>query len=223
MEASLLFNEQVTLQNVRELKQKLLQSKEDDKVIIVYSGHGLLSKNYDYYLSTHTVNFTQPEQNGLLYEELENLADSIRSRKKLMLIDACHSGEVDKEEMQKIATVQAALKGNGVTAGNKGIKVPAKMGTKNSFELMQELFVNISKGTGATIISAAAGTQFAYEKGELKNGVFTYSILELLNSRQTVTVNQLKKHVGKRVSELTEGLQQPAARNEMQAIDWIVW
>jgi hypothetical protein len=34
--------------------------------------------------------------------------------------------------------------------------------------------------TGATIISAAAVTQFTFEEGDLKNGVFTYSILELM-------------------------------------------
>ncbi len=46
-------------------------------------------------------------------------------------------------------------------------------GTKNSFELMQEVFVNVGRNTGATIISAAAGTQFALERGDLKNGVFS--------------------------------------------------
>lgn len=225
METDLLFNEEVTAEKVQALKRKLLQSTEDDKVIIVYSGHGLLGKNYDYYLSTYQVNFNQPEQNGLLYDELENLADGIRSRKKLMLIDACHSGEVDKEEMQKIAAVQAELKGNGVIDGSKGIKVPAqnKLGIKNSFELMQELFVNIGRGTGATIISAAAGTQFALERGDLKNGVFTYSVLELINSGKSVSVNELKKYVSKRVSDLTKGLQQPTARNETQQFDWIIW
>ena len=48
------------------------------------------------------------------------------------------------------------------------------LGLKNSFELMQSLFVNVGKSTGATIISAAAGTQFALERNDLKNEVFTY-------------------------------------------------
>ena len=56
---------------------------KNDKVIIAYSGHGMLSKEYDYYLSTYSVNFEKPEQNGLPYDELENLLDSIPARKKL--------------------------------------------------------------------------------------------------------------------------------------------
>ena len=95
-----LFDEGVTIENVLQLKKKLLLTGEEDKVIIAYSGHGLLSSDYDYFLSTYAVNFNQPQISGLPYEELENLLDGIKARKKLLLIDACHSGEVDKEEMK---------------------------------------------------------------------------------------------------------------------------
>jgi hypothetical protein len=36
-------------------------------------------------------------------------------------------------------------------------------------------------------------------------------------------VNELKKHVISRVTELTEGLQQPTTRNEIQNVGWVVW
>jgi hypothetical protein len=94
---------------------------------------------------------------------------------------------------------------------------------KNSFELMQELFVNVSRSTGTTVISAAAGTQFALERNELQNGVFTYSILELMKDRENVTVTGLRKYVNKRVPELTSGLQVPTTRNEIKAVDWLIW
>ena len=67
---------------------------------------------------------------------------------------------------------------------------------KNSFELMQSLIVNVGKSTGATIISAAAGTQFALERGDLKNGVFTFSILEALNKNPSLKISELKRIVG---------------------------
>lgn len=216
-----LFNENVTTENVKALKQKLQQTTVNDKVIISYSGHGMLSKEYDYYLSTYSVNFQKPEENGLPYDELENLLDSIPARKKLMLIDACHSGEVDKEELTRIENIN---KTNDV----KGLKPVAykkegQLGLKNSFELMQSLFVNVGKSTGATIISAAAGTQFALERNDLKNGVFTYSILEAMNKYPTLKIGELRKIVGERVEELTKGLQKPTSRNETIAVDWRVW
>ncbi|MDZ4793359.1 MAG: caspase family protein [Bacteroidota bacterium] len=215
-----LFNQNVTVSNVKLLKTELFKTNENDKVIIAYSGHGMLSKDYDYYLSTYAVNFDKPEENGLPYDELENLLDSIPARKKLMLIDACHSGEVDKEDLITLnASSDSLIKGLKPIAYKK----EGHLGLKNSFELMQSLFVNVGKSTGATIISAAAGTQFALERNDLKNGVFTYSILEAMNKYPSLKISELKKIVGERVEELTNGLQKPTSRTEMITMDWSIW
>jgi WD40 repeat protein len=218
-----LFNENVTVSNVKALKQKLQNTAENDKVVISYSGHGLLSKDFEYYLSTYSVNFNEPEENGLPYDELENLLDSIPARKKLMLIDACHSGEVDKEDLVRINAVSDSMKlkkGATVVSYKKNEN---HLGLKNSFELMQSLFVNVGKSTGATIISAAGGTQFALERNDLKNGVFTYAILEAMKNRPVMKISELKKIVGERVLQLTNGMQKPTSRNETIAVDWSIW
>jgi hypothetical protein len=214
-----LFNELVSLQNVVMLRKKLLQTTVNDKVIVAYSGHGLLSKELDYYLSTYTVNFKKPEEGGLPYEALENLLDSIPARKKLMLIDACHSGEVDKEEGLEMSKQADSL---GLSKGfaPEGNQESQKLGLKNSFELMQSLFVNVGKSTGAIILSAAAGNQFALETGQLKNGVFTYSLLETLAGETVIKLSTLKKRVAQRVEQLTNGLQKPTYRNENLSFDW---
>ncbi|RZL49483.1 MAG: hypothetical protein EOP00_06960 [Pedobacter sp.] len=221
-----LFNQQVTVSNVIALKDKLKTSEVNDKVIIAYSGHGLLNAAYDYFLSTFAVNFDKPEQNGLAYEALENLLDQIPARQKLMLIDACHSGELDKDEIAKINTAAPTLAANK-TQGGKGVKVintgAKKADMKTSLELMQQLFVNVGKSTGATVISASAGTQFALEKNDLKNGVFSYSILEFMQTNPHAKVADLKKYVNKRVVELTAGLQVPTTRNETKNLNWEVW
>jgi len=220
-----LFDKSVTKENILALKKKLLQLNEDDKVIISYSGHGVLSKDFDYFLSTYSIDFTKPEENGLAYDDLESLLDNIKPRQKLLLIDACHSGEVDKDELLKIETAKTELNKNGVATKStiKVVKKEKQLGLANSFELMQNLFVNVGKGTGATIISAAGGTQYAQERGDLKNGVFTYSIIEAMNSNKTLSVSQLKKLVGERVIQLTNGLQKPTSRNETNNYDWLVW
>ena len=172
-------------------------------------------------ISTYAVNFDKPEEGGLAYDELENLLDSIPARKKLMLIDACHSGEVDKDDLIAMnATDKKLIKGlKPVAYKNEG-----HLGLKNSFELMQSLFVNVGKSTGATIISAAAGTQFALEGVDnLPNGVFTYCILEAMEKNTTMKISELKKIVGERVVEITKGLQKPTSRNETIAVDWNLW
>ncbi|MBC7391417.1 MAG: PD40 domain-containing protein, partial [Opitutaceae bacterium] len=151
-----LFDKDVTKENVLALKKKLLLLNEDDKVIISYSGHGVLSKELDYYLSTYSINFDSPEEKGLAYDDLESLLDNIKPRQKMMFIDACHSGEVDKDEIAKIEASKKSLDSMGTKSKSTIKIIPNKnLGMANSFELMQSLFVNVGKGTGATIISAA--------------------------------------------------------------------
>ncbi|HEY6064337.1 MAG TPA: caspase family protein, partial [Chitinophagaceae bacterium] len=207
------------------LKKKLLQTTVNDKVIIAYSGHGLLSKNFDYYLSTYNVNFSRPEVNGLLYDELENLLDSIPARKKLMLIDACFSGEVDKEELMRIQAVKKQL---GEAMDTKGVDPIVdtsnkRLGMKSTFDLMQQLFANVGKSTGAIIIAASGGTQFAREGGGLKNSVFTYCVLEAMKQYPSMNASRLNQVVSRRVTELTHGLQRSTLRNEQKDIDWKLW
>jgi len=221
-----LFDEKVTLANIIALKEKLKKAGINDKIIISYSGHGLLSKTYDYYLSSYDIHFNDPQKNGIPYEILENLLDSITARQKLLLIDACHSGEVDKEEKQKMTTAAPALAKEGIRLKGtitESADTTGTVGLQNSFELMQSLFVNVSKGTGATVISAAGGTEFAQERGTIGNGVFTYSILETMRAKASVTVNELRKIVGHRVEQMTNGLQKPTSRNETMEYDWKVW
>jgi WD40 repeat protein len=219
-----LFDANLTKENMLALKTKLLLLNEDDIVMVSYSGHGVLSKEFDYYLSTYPINFNNPEDKGLAYDDLESLLDNIKPRQKLMLIDACHSGEVDKDEIAKIESAKKSLSKNGIATKSTIKVVPKKnIGMVNSFELMQKLFVNVGKGTGSTIISAAGGMQYAQERGDLKNGVFTYSILEAFNNNLTLKVSALKRQVGNRVLQLTNGLQKPTSRNETNNYDWIIW
>jgi hypothetical protein len=219
-----LFNQNVNVSNVQALKKKLLQTNINDKVIISYSGHGLLNEEYDYFLSAYNVEFLHPENGGIPYEVLEDLLDSIPARQKLLLIDACHSGEVDKDDFREMAAVAGAkgmVKPKG--GGAENTSASNTVGLQNSFQLMQELFVNVQKGSGATIISAAAGDQFALEGGKLENGFFTYAILKYMAEQEDASVNALKKYVYTEVEKLSGGLQKPTSRIENLEIDWKVW
>jgi WD40 repeat protein len=215
-----LFNEQLTLASLKNLKKKLALAGINDRIILAYSGHGLLDEDFDYYLSTSRVNFEKPQQEGILYEEFENLLDGLTARKKLVLIDACHSGEVDRDELRRMdQSADSLVKGLKPVA----YKENSHLGLQNSFELMQSLFANVTRSTGAVIISAAAGNQFALERNDLRNGVFSYAILEMLENLDTMTVMELKERVGKRVKEITGGLQQPTSRGADPSVDWSLW
>ncbi|MCB0734094.1 MAG: caspase family protein [Bacteroidetes bacterium] len=214
-----LLNERVTRSAIDSIFSRLKFAQPNDKLIMSYSGHGLLSETYDYYLSTHDLDFAHPERKGYAYDQLEQQLGQIPIRRKLLLIDACHSGEVDKGSLLTLNERMEA-------AGLKGAKSVvtrndlAHLGLQNSFDLMNELFLKVGNETGTTIISAAAGTQFALENDRFSNGIFTWSVLELLQQNEEVTISELQNWVKTRVPELTSGIQQPTSRSVNFSLDW---
>jgi hypothetical protein len=229
-----LFNTDANRENILSLKEKLLNTANNDQIILFVSGHGLLDEDYNFWFATHDMDFDNPAKRGVSYDEIEWLLDSIPARKKLLLMDACHSGEVDVEAMKQAEKDIFENDSNSmvkevVFKGAYNTKRP-KLGLQNSFELMQELFVNLNRGSGAQVISAAAGNSYALESDKWQNGVFTYSILSGLenyaadlNGDKIITVSELRKYVGDKVVELTNGAQKPTSRQENVVNDFRVW
>lgn len=224
-----LTNGDAVRENIAKIKDFLSGTKVDDYIIVFYAGHGLLDDSLNYFLAMHDMDFSHPSLRGLSYESLEGLLDGIPARNKLMLIDACHSGEVDKEESQLVA-VEEKRGSVKARAFKKTVKAKDGIGLQNSFELMKELFADLRRNNGAVVISSASGKEYALESAEWKNGVFTYSILEGLrsskadlNQDKTLTVSELRDYVGRRVQELTNGKQNPTSRTENLENDFRVW
>lgn len=217
----------VTGASVSQLKEALKATNVDDVVCVFFAGHGLLDGDLNYFLAAHDVNFEDPVDGGIPYESLEDLLDGIPARKKLMLLDACHSGEIDKDE---VAIVENTTQPDDVTfraVGSSGLK---QVGLNNSFELMKELFSDIRKSSGTMIISSAGGTEYAMEGDQWNNGVFTYCLLNGLkngdadlNNDHIIMMSEVNQYVRLKVTELTQGRQQPTNRVEVFELDFRLW
>jgi WD40 repeat protein len=227
-----LLNEKATRENILAIHDKLMKTGINDKVIVSFSGHGLLSDSSDWYFATHDIDFNKPETLGLSYAMMEGILNGIPARQKLLLLDACHSGEVDKESDITFANKETPMEENVVTTsnsrGNILINKPAA-GLQTSFEMMQDLFANLHNGNGTTVLSAAGGKEYALESDQWKNGVFTYSLLKALkdpatdeNGNKKISVKELKKSVFSAVRTLTGGRQKPTSRVELLD-DWDIW
>jgi hypothetical protein len=88
-------------------------------------------------------------------------------------------------------------------------------------ELSKTLFGDLREGTGATVISAAGGTEFALEGLNSPNGLFTACFLEGINTRRAdldrnryYTVSEFRKYISERVVNLSDGKQVPTSREE---------
>lgn len=230
-----LFNEKATRDNILKVKNHLLQSSVNDEVVLFVSGHGLLDKNLDFYFATHDIDFKNPETRGISFDALEGLLDSIPARRKLMLMDACHSGEIDKEEKIEIReNAVTDTPATGVTAyaarSSQLLVDEGNVGLENSFELMQDLFAGVNKGSGTIVISAAAGKGYALESPKWNNGVFSYSFMYGITSHEAdlnkdgiITAREMLAYVSTEVERLTNGAQKPTSRRENPDFDWVIW
>lgn len=199
--------------------KELEKAKVDDVVLVFFAGHGVLDADLDYYLSTHEMNFDQPSDGGMLYSDLEDELSKLKSRKKILFIDACHSGEIDKEEIQKTNVETEEIELVEFRSGTSSV---GWIGGKSVFELSKNIFVDLRQSSGVVTISSAGGAEYAME-GELwKNGVFTYCILNGLQNMEAdldgdkkIYTSELQEYLFKEVPRITNGKQTPTSRVEI--------
>ena len=214
-----LYNANCTKQNFLALKEKLMKSNVDDYVYVHIAGHGLLDDDLNWYFATQNIDFFDPSVNGLKYEDIEGLLDGIPARNKMLLMDACHSGEVDKQDGVDIAEKADGDDTRGAVTVSKRKKTKNSLG--NSFELMRLLFSDLKKGTGTVVISAASGGGYALENESIENGIFTYCLMDAFkknkadkNKDKSISVSELRNFIFDGVSKMSEGKQQPTSRRE---------
>ncbi|MBL7128352.1 MAG: caspase family protein [Ignavibacteria bacterium] len=234
-----IIDKEATKGNIIKAKEFLMQTKVDDVVVVFLSGHGLLDDSLNYYYATTDIEFKEPHIRGLSYEEVEKLLDGIPARKKILLMDTCNSGEVDKTKDEKKndkdkRNPELILENKGVvrsyiTKGQRLLHNQSRLGLSNSFELMRELFSNLSRGSGTVVISAAGGKEYAFESSTLSNGIFTYSVIDGLINRNAdindngeITVSELRDYVIDKVQELTNYKQKPTVRQERIEFDFVI-
>lgn len=245
-----LTDEKATKSRIMQAKEWLKQSKINDLVVVFAAGHGMTDEKSDYYFGTHDIDPKHPAANGLPYEEFENLLDGIPALQKMLLLDTCFSGEIEKD--QAIVVVQADTGGTPAGAvkmrafkAARGVSVVADEGsgqsvtasptsmTKLSTDMVkfqQDWFADLRRGTGAAVISSSSGNEYSLEGEQWKNGVFTYALLTGLrqqaadvNKDQTVTVSELQGYVIDQVRKLTQGGQNPTVRRENLEYDFVVY
>lgn len=244
-EKIVLLDSAATRENILNVRKRLLNTKPNDRVVLFFAGHGLLDEKSDWYFATYDTDFENPSTRGLAYTAIEELLDGIPSRRRIVFMDACHSGEVDKD-----APIQTAESTQTTGIATRGVKkkigageTPTQVistrgfitkknktaGLQNSFELMRTLFADLQNNTGVTVISSASGTEVALEGGEWKNGVFTFALLQgLVNGKADfdrngiIRCSELQTYVTQSVKQLTQGQQTPTARKEKSLDDFEV-
>lgn len=214
-----LFNEEITLDNLNKVRERISKVSVNDRIILFISGHGVLDSNLEFRFATPDMDFDQVDSYGITNSQIEDLLVYSPAREKLLLIDACHSGEFDREHYEKAmaSSVNQEVK---IYEGRKGAIASDVKPSDSTFELMNQLFTNVSESTGIKVISAAAGNSFALESDKWNNGVFTFSLLSTLEEHQSISTSELKKKAFGKVVSLTDGYQRPTSRGETIEFDF---
>lgn len=224
-----LLDEQVTRERLDTISSFIMNAGINDVVVFYVASHGVLNSELEYYFATHDMNFDKPEEKGIQYAYFENILDACKSRNKLMLIDACHSGEIDKSS---VITISDAKKGEGELQFRRaGISIVSKeLDGIHAFELSKKLFADTRHSNGSTVISSSGGGEYAVEGEEWSNGIFTYYILQGLKSEdadlngdKSVSVFELHRYLELKVHRATDGNQRPNARTQNLHNNFILW
>ena len=197
----------------------LAQARAVDSVIIFFAGHGLLDINDDYFFGTTDIDPEDPAASGLSYSAMSGMLDGISARQKLMLMDTCYSGEVTESASNLPLP-------DGVAT--RGLSFASESEVNVSHTMLQKTFVDLRASTGAIVISAAGGREFALEKDGVQNGIFTASFIKGLqqgdiNQDGKVTVSELRSFTYDEVIRLSAGAQKPTTRKHNLDVDFAIF
>jgi WD40 repeat protein len=224
--AVVLTNENATRKAILDAGTKLRNAGREDVVVVFLAGHGTVSSDFQFYFEQYETNFENPPQTGLSWNDLDALLSSIPSRHKVLLIDTCHAGEQDSGH---VSSPSGSAPATAVPQGPGNVHFTPTRQQDLAVELLLEDFEDLRRGSGASVIGAAAGSEYSYESSVWKNGVFTFSVLEGLqtgkadlNEDGRISVEELKRYASTRVIELTNKDQHPVAREGNVNMDFTV-
>jgi hypothetical protein len=196
--------------SIRQLfKEISSKAQPNDILMIFFAGHGVVEseKNQFYFLTADASNVTVSgalKNVGISTEEIAEWIKPqvMKAQKRILIFDACNSGQAIKEM---------------ISLNQNGQNVLASRGDDKSKQA--KAIEKLNEKSGMFILSASASDQKAYEMGKYNQGVLTYSLLkaikeqpEILEDRQYLNISRWFNAAEKTVVELareTGARQQP--------------
>jgi WD40 repeat protein len=204
-----------------EIRAFLAPAAVDDTVVLLASGHGARAPDAQatFYFVTHEVDPANLAGTSISYDELEGLLGGIAPRRKLLLVDACQSGELDPETL---AAVEAQAGASHLAARvGPGAAVPAAPRRPYLYVRDRYVYARLERRTGAIVFSSSLGNELSLESPALGNGVFTAALLRTLAAKQAdangdgwLSIDELEGTVKASVVGATGGLQHPTIDRE---------
>jgi len=186
-----LTDEEATLSNIKlNLGEVATSAREDDRVLVFYSGHGETLKGADGsetgYIIPYEGRQDNPYATGLVMDEILRTCQISKSKHMLFLMDACYSGLM--------------------TENVKGLSKPQEEGYLSK----------VANEKARQIITAGGGDEQVIERDEWQHSAFTKNLLEGLDTWEAdtdsdgyITADELGTYLRKSVTEDSDFQQTP--------------
>jgi uncharacterized caspase-like protein len=182
-----------------QLSNLAAQVQPGDDFLLYYAGHGVRNKsiNDKTYWLTYDTQLEALDLAGIRLPHLLDYVADIRAERKLVLLDHCFSGDV----VMPPATVAASRGAPGGPVVARGPEDPGIARVERGVYPIKEFNDAFGRaGSGVILVGAARGA--AFERPDLKHGLFTFALLQALNTREADDNNDAKLSV----AELTNYL-----------------
>ncbi|APZ93238.1 caspase family protein [Fuerstiella marisgermanici] len=204
---------------VKRVQESLRRAAVQDLVVLFFAGHGV-AEDGEYRFALHGCDFDQPDVETLTFEQIEKLLTGCKARNRIILIDSCHAGDSLPVGIRRQQTDNAA---EVIPRAASIDPAPPSASAVSLRKLLLQSFAGVLSKSGAAVITASDGSQYALESARWKNGAFTYVVREGLTDRkadlnedQQITAEELHRYVTQRVTELTQGAQIPQQKRETE-------
>jgi uncharacterized caspase-like protein len=230
-------DDEVSAGYLSKVADSLKDAHVDDVLVFFLAGHGMHTRGEEpeYYYLLRDSTESSLEETGLPFEAIEDFLSGLPMRKKLVFLDTCESGELYDIDFGSEAAL-SSLKSRSarglskVEAGTSREEQASSRLSENILAFLNRkdryIYNSLRNVAGAKIFSSSRGVEVSYESDEYRNGLFTEAILEALNGRAAdadgdgaVAFSELEGFVRRRVSEMAEGMQNPALDRDNRYFD----
>lgn len=175
-----------------------------------------MTREATWYYATWDLDIERLAATAASFDQLESLLRDIEPRRKLMLLDACESGEMDAAARADIA---ARMRQAGLDARTSPAIAEARRDQPRRvfvYDRDRYIYNDLSRRAGAIIFSASHAGEMSFESPRIENGFFTQQIIDALGAPEAdtdhdgmIAMDELQAYVSLNVALQTAGLQRP--------------
>ncbi len=199
MKRLILLDDEVDRSSLARLRTFLAQAGEDDEICLFLAGHGDLDEQLEFNFIPGKDDHRPLSETGITLSDLLEAMNASKSRKRLLLLDSCHSGILGERKERELA----------------GERIPTGGGT--DFRPLEELFRLPGLIRGVTVLAASRGSEAAWEHPDVGGGFFTATMREALGEQRAdldkngrILVSETRDYINKRLPELSHEMKTPS-------------